>query len=546
MNTAQFMIQCLEKEGVQYIFGVPGEENEHFILALEDSTQIKFIPTRHEQGAAFIANIMGRLTGKAGVCLATLGPGATNLMTGLAEANSDKAPVLALTAQGSTDRLHHESHQVIDVCAMMQKISKYSADIIHPDITAEVVRKAFKLAEAEKPGVTHIQLPENIAAAEVSENLLPIPVRTRLHPAPNPILIEEAVRTIANAKHPLILAGNGVIRDGASPLLTKFAQQFNIPVAHTFKGKGAIDDRLDQSLFAVGLGFEDYVLEAFNAADVVLVIGYDIGEYAPDNWNKNHDKLIIHIDFTPAEVYAAYTPLVEIVADISLTISALNHHLSENIQFVDWFSDIRRRIAEDIESYKLKGEDSLTVPGILHEIRNIAKDDSILLSDVGSHKMWIARNYPSYQPHNTIFSNGLASMGIALPGAIGAAMAEPKRQIIAFMGDGGFMMNMQEMETATRLGLGFTIIVTVDADYGLISWKQERSVGESHGTTFTNPDFIKLSEAFGIKAHHPKTVTELKEALSESINSKEMRFIAIPIDTYVNGELTDKLKEYFA
>lgn len=545
MTTAQLLVQCLEAEGVTRIFGVPGEENEDFLFALSESEKIEFIPTRHEQGAAFIANVIGRLTGKAGVCLSTLGPGATNLLTGLADANSNKSPVVAITGQGSLERLHHESHQAIDVVRMFAPITKWNNSIIDPAITAEVVRKAFKIAEAEKPGVCHIELPENIAALDVPDDLQPMQPREVMRPAPEPSAIQNAAELLVKAKTPLIIAGNGAIRKRASAVLTDFVEEFNLPVAHTFEGKGAVSDRLDQSLFTIGLGFKDYVMEAVEAADLIITVGYDIAEYSPDDWNADGKKDIVHIDFDPAEVYQTYNPQVEVVGDIALSVRHLRDVLSDNLRYEDWFADIRRRIDEDIENYKLKAGEDFSVPGILHEIREVMSDDGLLISDVGTHKMWIARNFKTYEPNGCIISNGLASMGISLPGGIGASIVNPDREIVSFTGDGGFMMNVQELETAKRLGVGYTIIVTVDDNYGLITWKQRRSEGDATGTELSNPDFVKLAEAFGIKGHKPTDLQDLRSILQKTIKSKELNLIAIPISTAVNDELTEKLEEYF-
>ena len=546
MNTAELLVKCLEEEKVTHIFGVPGEENEDFLFALDQSKKIEFIPTRHEQGAAFIADVIGRITGKAGVCLGTLGPGATNLLTGLADANLDKSPVVAITGQGSLERLHHESHQAIDVVQMLRPISKWNTSVVDPTITTEVVRKAFKIAEREKPGVTHIELPENIAAQEVPKKCRPLRRRSVMRPAPEPTAIKQAVRLIARAERPLIIAGNGAIRNRASKILTKLVRRHNIPVVHTFMGKGAVSDRLPQSLFAVGLGFKDYVTEAVATADLVLTVGYDIAEYSPDDWNGENDRPVVHLDFAPAEVYQSYQPKVEIVADIALSVKALQKSLDKKLQFSDWYAEVRARIEKDIDGYGLGKKDEFTVPGVLHELRKIMNDDALLISDVGAHKMWIARNFKTYQANGCLISNGLASMGISLPGGIAASFLDPQREVVSFMGDGGFMMNVQELETAKRLGVGYTIIVTVDDDYGLISWKQERSHGSSTGTRLTNPDFVKLAEAFDIKGYRPKDVKDLRRILRKTLKNKELALVAVPISTHVNGELTEKLEQYFS
>jgi len=540
MQVSDLVVRCLENEDVKYVFGVPGEETEDLLFSLEKSS-IKFIPTRHESGAAFMADVYGRLTGKAGVCLATLGPGATNLLTGVADAHLDKSPVVAITGQGSSDRIHKESHQNIDIVNMFRPITKWNASIQNPQVTAEVVRKAFKLAEMEKPGATHFELPEDIAKIDCRLDPIP-PIRVR-RAAPDYKALEQAVELLKESKVPLTIAGNGAIRKMASKHLRKFVDKTHIPVVSTFMGKGAVSDDDPHSLFAVGLQARDYAMCAVERADLIITIGYDIAEYAPEYWNHERDKKIIHIDFTPAEIYNYYQPDVEIVCDVSAALWDLNEIVErEKISFNPaWFKPLRRQIIDDFESYRLKDNDRFTIPGTLHIIRGLMHPGDILISDVGSHKMWIGRNYPVYEPNSVIISNGLASMGIALPGGVAAKLAHPERQVVTVMGDGGFLMNSQEIETAKRLGIGFTIIILNDNDYGLISWKQTSHTGRSTATALTNPDFVKYAESFGIKGYCPLTLGELKANLEEAISGQELSLVEIPIQSSVNYELTEKL-----
>lgn len=546
MKVSDLLVRCLEAESVRFVFGIPGEETEDLLFSLEQSS-IQFVPCRHEQGAAFIADVWGRLTGKAGVCLSTLGPGATNLMTPIADANLDKAPLVALTAQGGLDRLHHESHQQIDIVRAFAPITKWNSAIYDPKVLPEIVRKAFRLAELEKPGATHIELAEDVARLEVRDDIQPLLPK----PGPRPHAHEQAIETAAlllrEARRPLIIAGNGAIREHASHVLTRLVEEHNIPVVATFMGKGAISDRLPQSLFAIGTGFRDFVGEAVASADLVLTVGYDIAEYAPDRWNAGGDKTIVHIDSAPAEVYATYRVAVEVVGDIAAAIASLNAQLSPKPLAVEpgWHEPIRRRILQDIASYELRST-PFTVPGALNIIREVLPDDGLLISDVGSHKIWIARNFPTYCPNGCIISNGFAAMGIALPGGIAAALAQPGRAIVAAMGDGGFLMNSQELETAKRLGVGYTIVVFNDNDYGLISWKQEISRGRSTGTRIGNPDFKAYAESFGIKAQRPGSLGELRAAFVEAVGSRELRLIEVPVDTSVNRELVIKLREFWS
>jgi len=543
MNVAELMIQCLECEGVEYVFGVPGEENEDFLFAIEKSS-IQFVPVRHEQGGAFIANVFGRLTGKAGVCLSTLGPGATNLMTGVADANLDKAPLVAITGQGGIDRIHHESHQMIDIVQMMAPITKWNGRIVNGSVTHEMVRKAFKLAQAEKPGATHLEIPEDIAHAEVEKKLAPIVPRKVYRPIPIKSKINDAIKILENAKAPLILAGNGAIRTRTSHALTKLSTTCNIPVACTFMAKGAISDKLSTSLRAVGLGFKDYVMEAFDQADVILTVGYDVAEYAPQKWNSRNNKTLIHLDFEPAEVYEKYNA-IELIGDIANGIEAIYARLKSK-KYSDWFAETRTRIVDSVKSYHAEdSNEHFNAPNVISAMREVLPDNALLISDVGSHKMWIARNYPTYIPNGCIISNGMASMGIALPGLIAGYMVDKKRPVLAMMGDGGALMNIQELETAVRLGVKGVIIILNDNNYGLIEWKQKMNEGKSFGTKLGNPNFVDLAKSFGIEAHKPDTIGSLKAIVSDAITGDKLVLLEVSVQTDVNNELTQTLEDYF-
>lgn len=541
MKVSDLFVKSLENEGIEYVFGVPGEENEDLLFSLEHSS-IQFVATRHEQGAAFMADVWGRLTGKAGVCLATLGPGATNLMTGIADANLDKSPVVAITGQGDLERLHNSSHQNLDIVSMFRPITKWNTSITTADIIPEVIRKAFKVAEFEKPGATHLELPEDVAKENAPEMPM-LKARQPSRPGPNNQAIEQTKKLLQEAQRPLIIAGNGSIRKGASGPLTDLVNTFNIPVVSTFMGKGAVSDNNKHSLHTIGLGFKDYVMQAVAEADLILTVGYDIAEYSPEAWNPGNKKAVIHIDFEPAEVYMHYHPEIEIIGDIQTTLVELYKILHENAPSFDreWYKPIRSKIRADIKSYAMQDDDPLTVPGTLHTLRPLLPADSLLISDVGSHKMWIARNYPTYCPNGCIISNGLATMGIALPGAIAASLQNPDRKVVAAAGDGGFMMNIQELETAKRLGVSFIAIVFNDNDYSLISWKQQMHTGRSTGTEISNPSFKALAESFGIKGYAPKTPAELNQQLGQAIEEDELCVIEIGIDSSVNQQLVEKL-----
>jgi acetolactate synthase-1/2/3 large subunit len=408
------------------------------------------------------------------------------------------------------------------------------------------VRKAFKVAEEEKPGPTHIELSEDLAQRD-AVRVEPLP-RTRVRrPSPDYKALEQTMRLLRRAERPLVLAGNGAIRKLASHHLTVLAQRFGLPVVSTFMGKGAISDRMDQSLRSIGLGFKDYVLEAVERADLIVAVGYDVAEYSPAKWNPGGDKPIIDIDFAPSEVYAQYRPAVEVVCDVSAALWEIGQRLAHEPPRWDtsWYAPIRRRIVEDVRSYDLREGEPFTIPGALNVLREVLPDHGLLVSDVGSHKMWIARNFPTCCPGGCIISNGLASMGIALPGGIAAALVDPDRPVVAAMGDGGFLMNSQELETARRIGAAFTCLVFNDDDYGLISWKQTMSRGRSVFTRIGNPDFVKYAESFGIRAYRPRTAAELRAQLAEAIASRELCLVEVRVDASVNGRLVDKLARYW-
>ncbi len=539
MKTSDLLVKCLEEEGVRYVFCVPGEEIEDIMFSLENS-KIKLVVTRHEQGAAFMADVWGRLTGQAAVCLATLGPGATNLITGLADAHLDKAPVVAITGQGDMRRLHKESHQLIDIVTMFRPIVKWNTSVHDNWVLTESVRKAFKLATMEKPGVTHIEIPEDIAASDVEAQ--PIKPQTFRRGAPDYKALNAAIELLKKSKKPILIAGNGAIRKLAARHLRAFVDKTGIPVISTFMGKGAVSDRSPHSLFTMGMKGRDYHYYAIQEADLVLSVGYDIAEFAPEFWNISK-KPIIHVDFEPAEVYEYYDPEVEIVADISATLWGLNQHLERECFVHDgaWYAPYRAALAADFDSYRLAGDDKLTVPGLLHTLRGVMEDDDIIISDVGAHKIWIGRNFPVYSPGTCIISNGLASMGIAVPGGIAAKLARPNSHVFAVNGDGGFLMNSQEIETAKRYGVAYTIIIVNDNDYGLISWKQTGAKGRAYGTTIANPDFVKYVESFGVRAYNPKNVSELERDLKETVKRNELSAVIVDIDPSVNLELSKKL-----
>lgn len=527
MNTAELLVQCLENEGVEYIFGVPGEENLAVLQALKKSS-IQFVTTRHEQGAAFMADVYGRLTGKAGVCLSTLGPGATNLMTGVADANLDRAPLVAITGQVGTDRMHIESHQYLDLVAMFSPVTKWNAQIVRPSITPEIVRKAFKLAQTEKPGAVHIDLPENIADMAVEGKPLRQDGREKSYASYQSI--QHAAVALSQATNPLILVGNGAIRAQASDALTQFATELNIPVVNTFMGKGVIPYTHPLALWTFGLQQRDFITCGIERADLIIAVGYDLVEYSPKKWNLEGDLPILHINSTPAEIDSSYIPRVEVVGDIADSLQEILKRVNRDGRPEPLNVQLREEIRADYQRYS----DDLNFPvkpqKLIYDLRQVLGPEDILISDVGAHKMWIARNYHCDRPNTCLISNGFASMGIAIPGGIAAKLVNPSRKVIAATGDGGFMMNCQELETALRLGTAFVTVIFNDGGYGLIEWKQQNQYGESNFVHFTNPDFVKFAESMGLKGYRIESTEALIPTLKEALEQDIPSVIDCPVD----------------
>ena len=538
MKAAELFIQCLENEGVEYIFGLPGEENLDVMDALLDS-DIHFVTTRHEQGAAFMADVYGRLTGRAGVCLSTLGPGATNLVTGVADANMDHAPVVAIAGQASTHRLHKESHQVLDLEQLFDPITKYTTRLLSPNTIPETVRKAFKLAQTEKSGACFIEFPENIAEMPIEED--PLPCGNVIPSEPPAEKVEEAAELISQARHPIIMAGNGVIRSGASEELAAFADRLNIPVANTFMAKGVVPFKHPMALGSVGLQANDYVNCGFSRADLIICIGYDLVEYHPYLWHPTRDRQILHIDASPAEVDASYPVSVGVVGNVRHSLkriadAATPHPETAMRPLREALVDEMARHAED-ESIPMKPQK------LIWDLRTVLDLEDIVICDVGAHKMWMARMFRCEYPNTCLISNGFASMGIAVPGAVAAKLAKPEQTIVAATGDAGFMMNSQEIETALRLNTPIIILVWNDGGYGLIEWKQEAQFGRSGHVTFGNPDFVQYAESFGARGFRVDADNPLQSVLREAIEADTVCVIDCPVDYSENLKLTEQLGE---
>ncbi len=543
MNMAELLIRCLENEGVRFLFTLPGEETLGFMDALADSS-IRLITTRHEQGAAFMADVHGRLSGKAGVCVSTLGPGATNLATGIGDAFLDRAPLVAITGQASLNRRHKESHQYIDVMSMLKPLTKWNASIPKPEVIPEAVRKAFKIAQTEKPGSTHLELPEDVADESIDDvdSLSPLFVQAPVLPEPAPSQVSRAVHIIGKAKHPVILAGNGVIRGDASAAVRRFAKRFQIPVLHTFMAKGVVPDSDPLSLYTLGLRARDYTAIVMEQADVVLTLGYDFVEYAPCLWNPRRDKQIVHMDVSPAEVDEHYIVDVGVLGDLRLSLELLGAKL---VPFDSTWSCIARKTVLDGFDAELLGTSAWPIRPqyFMRELRAALQPDDVVICDVGAHKLWMARMFPCDTPNSCIISNGFAAMGIAVPGAIAAKLLFPQRRIVAVTGDGGFLMNSQELETAMRLELPIVILVWRDNGYGVIRWKQQLRFERTSGVEFGNPDLVRYAGSFGAAGYRVTAPSELQPILREALRQNVPTVIDCPIDYRENLRLTERLNK---
>ena len=548
MKASDLFVRCLEAEGVEKIFGVPGEENADFMISLNDSS-IEFVLCRHEQAAAFMADGYGRLTGKAGVCLSTLGPGVTNLVTGLADANMDRAPTVAIIGQASTSRLHKESHQNMDSIRMLRPISKWAHSIYKPDTIPEMVRKAFKIAEQEKPGVTVLELPEDIAKKEADSPSLIEPRKTRRAAADHKA-VKAAVEAIMNAKNPIILSGNGAIRKRASNQLRRLAEKTGVRVVNTFMGKGAVSRHDPHCLYTIGLQGQDHVNEALYNADVVVAIGYDLVEYAPKLWNKQNKKIIVHIDFWPAEIDEDYIVDVEVVSDVADALWQINELFDDQhkdklpLFNINDNQQLRDTIADDFAMEKDDKSFPMKPQKVLWDIRKVLDPSDILLSDVGAHKMWIARYYQCDEPNTCLISNGFCTMGFAFPAGMGAKFAFPDTRIVAVCGDAGFLMNVQDIETAVRHKLNIVTVILMDGEYGLIKWKQQNQFDGAHSDLkFENPDFAMLAESFGAWGKVISSADQFEPTLVEAFKQNGPALIGVPIDYSENMKLTKRLGE---
>jgi acetolactate synthase I/II/III large subunit len=532
---AELFVECLEREGAEYVFGIPGEETLDLSEALDRSRVGTFVPVRHEQSAAFMADAYGRLTGRPGVCLATLGPGATNLATGVGDAYLDKAPLVALTGQVELAGMYKETHQFIDTVEMLRPMTKWNARVHDPRMIAEAVRKAFSVAAAEKPGATHLELPQDVMAAEV--------VGHPLRPVPTPVIepdagaLQSVAHLLQQASRPVLLVGNGVVRQGASQALRDFCRQTGLRVITTFMGKGVIDAGDPHYLFTAGLRSQDYPHGLIGRADLVVTVGYDMVEWPPSAWNPDSRHKIVCIDTETPEIDAHFVPEVELIGNLGHILTQLGCLLWNKPLAAYEVPPYRRAFARLLDS----GSDRdfpVKPQRVLRDLRAALAADDIVISDVGAHKLWVARFWEAREPNTVLISNGFAAMGFGLPAAIAAALASRgRRKVVCITGDGGFLMNVQELETAKRLGLPFVVLIWSDGGYGLIEMHQRRRFGRVAGTRFENPDFVTLAHAFGLEGVRVQRAGDLPSVLAKALNASGPVLVDIPIDYLENVKL---------
>jgi acetolactate synthase I/II/III large subunit len=537
---ADLIVACLENEGVTHVFGIPGEENIHLIDALSRSS-IRFVLVRHEQGASFMAETYGRLSGKAGVCSATLGPGAINLLTGVADATTNSTPLIALSAQVGMNRSYKESHQGVDLVSMFAPVTKWSALVATPEAAPEMIRKAFKLAQTERPGAVYLAVPEDIESAPAPLGARPLPVNVPRADEPSASQVARAASILGAARNPIVLAGHGAARADAGPALVRFAERLGVSVATTFHGKGVFPDDHPQALGAIGFMRHDYVNFGFDQADAIVTVGFELQEFDPVRINPQGDKQIIHIHRFPAEVDLHYNVSVGLQADISQSLDALEAALDCHFEDQTAKLEIRRLLAQELDQGSRDDRFPMAPARIVADIRAAMGRDDIVLVDTGALKMWMARLYPTYAPNTCLVSNGLSTMAWSLPGAIGAKVARPDANVLVATGDGGFLMNSQEIETALRERIPMVIVVWVDNAYGLISWKMDLEIGHDVDTTFGNPDFVAYARSFGAKGYEITAAEEFLPTLRDALADDTVSVIACPVDYAANAELIRSL-----
>ena len=537
-KASDLFIQCLEQEGVEYIFGVPGEENLDFLDSLSRSKQIRLILTRHEQGAGFMAATYGRHTGKAGVCLATLGPGATNFVTAAAYAQLGGMPMMMITGQKPIKKSKQGRFQILDVVAMMGPITKYTHQMASSDNIPSRVREAFRLAEEEKPGAVHIELPEDIADEHTDS--LPLTRSIARRPSADPKAVSAAVARLEAAKAPILVIGAGANRTSTGKMLREIIEKTNIPFLTTQLGKGVIDERHPRFVGCAALSAGDFVHRAVEASDCIVNIGHDVIE-KPPFFMRPDGAQVIHISGRSAEVDPVYFPQIEVIGDIANAIWQIKEAITPqphwNFDFM-----LKARAAEVAHTASISGDARFPIypPHLVRQVRSAMPDDGIICLDNGVYKIWFARGYAAYHANTVLLDNALATMGAGLPSAMMSSMVYPDRKVMAICGDGGFMMNSQEMETAVRLGLNITVLILNDSSYGMIRWKQANMGFADWGLTYGNPDFVKYAESYGAIGHRVESADHLVKLLDHTLNTPGVHLIDCPVDYSENDQILNK------
>lgn len=537
-KASDLFIRALEQEGVEYIFGIPGEENLDFLDSLSRSDSIKLILTRHEQAAGFMASTYGRFTGKAGVCLATLGPGATNFVTSAAYAQLGGMPMMMITGQKPVKKSKQGRFQILDVVDMMGPITKYTHQIVAGDNIPSKVREAIRLAEEEKPGAVHLELPEDIAAEETDAE--PIPPSSIRRPVPEHKSIAAAVKRISEARSPIIVIGAGANRKITSKMLTRLVDDTGIPFVTTQLGKGVIDESHSLFMGNAALSAGDFVHRAIEAADLIINVGHDVIEKPPFFMQAGGAE-VIHVSFRSAEVDQVYFPQIEVVGDIANAI----WQIAESLQAQDhWDFSAMRTAQAAHDQHLLDGADDPRFPiypqRLVAEVRTAMPEDGIICLDNGVYKIWFARNYRAHLSNTVLLDNALATMGAGLPSAMAAHLVYPQRKVMAICGDGGFMMNSQELETAVRLNMNLTVLILNDSAYGMIRWKQANMGFDDYGLEYNNPDFVKYAESYGAQGHRVGSSEELSSVLQNCVNSPGVHLIDCPMDYSENDQILNK------
>jgi len=538
MKASDLFIKALENEGVEYIFGIPGEENLDFLNSMKDS-KIKLILTRHEQGAGFMAATYGRLTGKPGVCIATLGPGATNFTTPAAYAQLGAMPMMMITGQKPIKKSKQGRFQIVDIVELMRPITKYTRQIVNGNNISAMVRESFRLAMEERPGAVHLELPEDIAAEECKDSVFNVVGFRR--PDADELAIQEALKMIEGAKMPLLLIGAGANRKKTSEALTKFITETGIPFFNTQMGKGVVDERNPQFLGTAALSDHDFLHCAINRADLIINVGHDVIEKPPFFMEEGGTK-VIHINFFPAQVDEVYFPQLNVIGDIATSVGKLASRITNRSNWdLSYFKKIKDEVEDHLAKYSKDNRFPVLPQRLVHIVREEMPEDGIVTLDNGVYKIWFARNYKCYQPNTLLLDNALATMGAGLPSAMCAKLINPNKKVISVCGDGGFMMNSQELETAIRLGLNMIVIILNDSSYGMIKWKQEGMGFDNFGLDYKNPDFVKYAESYGAIGHRPTSDENFREVLANCLNMDGVHVIDLAVDYSLNHSILNVL-----